>query len=204
MSGCSCSPPPQAGDARQRRTLRAVLLINAAMFALELLAGWQAQSSGLVADSLDMLADACVYAISLYAVGRSAALQAGAARASGLGQVLLALLVLSEVIERFQHGSAPVSALMMGVGLLALGANLLCLRLLLPHRGEGVHMRASLIFSTSDVIANAGVIAAGALVWLLDNRYPDLAIGAAIAAVVLSGGLRILREAHRSAARCAD
>jgi Co/Zn/Cd efflux system component len=59
-------------------------------------------------------------------------------------------------------------------------------------------MRASWIFSTNDVIANFGVIISGVLVLALDNRYPDLVIGAIISAVVIRGGLKILHEAKEA------
>jgi Co/Zn/Cd efflux system component len=185
----------EARNEEERKTLRMVLAINAFMFVFEVVLGWLAQSTGLIADSLDMFADASVYAISLYAVGKSAALQAGSARLSGYAQILLALLVLADVYGKAVHGSEPVSALMMGVGLVALVANAICLTLIAKHRDAGVHMRASLIFSKNDVIANAGVILSGALVWALGSRYPDLVIGTIIALLVLRGGVQILREA---------
>src|SRR5690606_40948832 len=79
--------------------------------------------------------------------------------------------------------------------ILALIANVACLMLISKHRDGGVHMRASWIFSTNDVIANVGVICSGALVWLLGSRYPDLVIGAIISAVVVRGGIKILKDA---------
>lgn len=180
-------------DARERRTLRLVLAVNAAMFAVELSAGWLAQSTGLIADSLDMLADAAVYGLSLYAVGRAARLKLRAAHAAGLLQTALALGALADVTRRLVAGSAPEAPAMVGVSLLALAANVASLVLVSRHRDGGAHMRASVIFSTNDVLANLGVIAAGALVALTGSRYPDLVIGAAVALLVLAGGVRILR-----------
>lgn len=200
MSGCGCEM--EARNAQERKTLLIVLVINALMFVFEFGLGWVAQSTGLVADSLDMLADASVYAISLYAIGRSALLKHRAARYSGWLQIGLALLVLVDVLRRFMLGSEPVSGLMMSVGLVALVANVICLSLIMKHRDGGVHMRASLIFSANDVIANAGVILSGALVWWLGSRLPDLVIGLIIALLVLRGGVRILREAAEEATSC--
>jgi Co/Zn/Cd efflux system component len=79
------------------------------------------------------------------------------------------------------------------VSLLALAANVSCLLLLARHRHGGAHMKASWIFSTNDVLANLGVVSAGVLVAWTGSRVPDLAIGAAVALLVLSGALRILR-----------
>ncbi|HEX9051427.1 MAG TPA: cation transporter [Anaeromyxobacter sp.] len=182
-----------ADDARERRTLRRVLAINAAMFVVELAAGWIAESSGLVADSLDMLADASVYALALYAVGRAPRLKLRAAHASGLLQAALALGALADVTRRAFAGSAPEVPAMIGVSLLALAANVVSLALVSRHRAGGAHMRASVIFSTNDVLANLGVIAAGALVAWTGSRLPDLAVGTVVALLVLSGGVRILR-----------
>jgi Co/Zn/Cd efflux system component len=180
----------------ERRTLWVLLAINGAMFLVEAVAGWLADAAGLVADSLDMLADASVYGIVLYAVGRSRRLQADAAFASGLVQIALGAGVLLEVARRLVYGSEPVSALMMLIGGVALAANVTCLILVARHRDAGVHMRASYIFSANDVIANVGVIVSGTLVLLLDSRLPDLVVGAVIAVVVVRGGIEILHQAR--------
>lgn len=193
MAGCGCEI--EADTAQERKTLRVVLAINAVMFVFELLLGLLADSTGLIADSLDMFADASVYVVSLYAVGKTETLKRRAARLGGVTETLLAVLVLIDVLRRFAFGSDPVSALMMGVGVIALIANAVCLSLISRHRDGGVHMRASYIFSKNDVIANIGVIISGALVWATGSRFPDLVIGLVIAAVVLLGGIRILKEA---------
>lgn len=184
---------PAAPDAdRQAWVLRWLLGINALMFVVELTSGWLAQSTGLLSDSLDMFADAAVYGVALYAVGRAAHLQLGAARLAGVMQVLLALTALAEVARRFLLGSEPQSLSMMGIGLLALAANVACLLLIHGQRDGGVHMRASWIFSANDVLANLGVILAGALVAWTGSAWPDLLIGTAVALLVLNGARRIL------------
>ncbi len=193
MSGCDCSI--EVKDRAQRRTLVALLLINGVMFVAEIVAGVMADSTALIADSLDMLADATVYAIGLYAVGRSLSAKAQAARLSGIFQIALGLGVLVDIVRRFALGSEPESVMMVVVGAVALLANLICLRLIHRHRHAEVHMRASWIFSKNDVIANTGVIIAGLLVAYLHSPWPDLLIGLAIAAIVVRGGVLIMREA---------
>ena len=185
--------PGVAPGAAQRRALWAVLGINLAMFVVELAAGLWAGSTGLLADSLDMLADASVYSIALIAVGRGRAGQRRAARTSGWLQLGLAALVLVEVARRAVGGSEPLDVAMVAVGLLALAANVTCLALLAGHRRGEAHMRASWIFTTNDVLANLGVIVAGGLVWLTGSALPDLVIGTLIALLVASGAWRILR-----------
>lgn len=180
-------------DAAEARTLRIVLGLNATMFVVELVAGWLAQSTGLLADALDMLADAGVYGIALLAVRRSAAARLRAAHLSGWLQAALAAGVLADVARRAVVGSEPEAPAMVGVSLVALAVNVAALLLVSRHRHGGAHMKASVIFSTNDVLANLGVILAGALVAWTGSRLPDLAVGAAVALLVLSGAVRILR-----------
>ncbi len=193
MAGCGCEV--EIKDTSERRVLITLLLINGIMFIVELGVGWWAQSTALIADALDMLADAMVYGVGLYAVGKSLLIKAHAARISGSLQVLLGLLVLVDIVRRIIVGSEPVSTLMMGMGLIALIANITCLILIAKHREGEVHMRASWIFSKNDVIANLCVILAGGLVAWTGSRLPDLVIGLLVALIVIRGGMLILQDA---------
>lgn len=193
----SCECEVEAENAEQAKILKVLLVINATMFLVEGITGLVAKSTGLIADSLDMFADAAVYGIGLYAVGRSLTHKARAAYLSGIFQCLLGGGVVAEVIRRFIVGSEPLSLLMVGIGALALAANLSCLALLSKHREGEVHMRASWIFSTNDVLANLGVIIAGFLVAYLGSPLPDLIIGSIISALVIRGGVRIIKEARQ-------
>ena len=196
MSDCGCGA--EEADKLEKRTLISLLLINGVMFFVEFFFGWFAQSTGLIADSLDMLADAMVYGLSLYAVGKGLKQKASATTVSGYLQILLGIGVLIEVLRRLIYGSEPQSTLIIIIGLVALIANILCLVLISKHKDAGVHMRASWIFSTNDVIANLGVICSGILVGAVGSRFPDLIIGCVIAVIVVRGGLKILRESKQS------
>jgi cation transport ATPase len=178
---------------REAGILKWLLAINGVMFVIEITVGWWAQSTGLIADSLDMFADAAVYGVALYAVGHSVRMKLRAAHFSGWLQIILALGALGEVVRRLVFGSEPVSSLMMSFGLVALAANVTCLLLIAKSRDSGAHMKASWIFSANDVIANLGVILAGFLVAWSGSRYPDLVIGLIIGVVVLNGARRILQ-----------
>lgn len=179
-------------DADERKLLQRLLAINAVMFVTELIVGVWAQSTGLIADSLDMLADAAVYSVALLAVGLSAAKKVRAAHLSGWLQALLAAGVLFEVARRFWAGTEPMSTLMIVMASVALIANTLCLYLISQSRSDGAHMKATKIFSTNDVLANLGVIVAGGLVAWTGSGYPDLVIGGIIGIIVLDGARRIL------------
>lgn len=191
-------PATSAQMHADRQMLTVVLAINASLFVVEALAGWWSSSMGLWADSLDMLADAIVYGLSLYAVGSTALRQRQIARLSGYFQFVLALGGLSEVIRRTTtETTLPLSEWMMLISLIALAANVWCLYLLrgATARHEAVHLHASWIFTANDVLANIGVIVAGLLVWWLDHPWPDMVVGLIIFVLVCRGALNILRLA---------
>lgn len=195
MSDCGCEV--EIKDESQKKVLYWLLSINAVMFVLEAVLGWYAESTALMADSLDMLADAVVYGIGLYAVGKEVAAKANAAKISGYFQAILGILILMDISRRVVFGSEPESLFMISVGLVALVANVTCLMLIQKHKDGEVHMRASWIFSANDVIANVGVIISGALVWWLGSRWPDIVIGLIISLVILRGAKQILLEAKK-------
>ena len=149
---------------------------------------------GLVADSLDMLADSLVYGLSLWAVGSTAIRKKRVARLSGYFQLTLALLGIFEVIRRFiDFESIPDYRLMIGVSILALIANAFCLYLLQKSKSKEAHMKASMIFTSNDIIINGGVILAGIIVLLTQSKYPDLIIGSIVFLIVVRGAIRILK-----------
>ena len=190
------NPISNEEDTKQRKVLWIVLAINFAFFLIEISTGIISKSMGLVADSLDMLADALVYGMSLMAVGAAISRKKKVALFSGIIQMILALLGLSELIRRFIGlEQMPHFQTMIVISLLALVANSICLWLLQRQNSRDAHMKASVIFSANDVIINIGVIAAGLLVWWTESQIPDLVIGIIIFLIVIRGAVRILKLA---------
>lgn len=180
----------------QKRSLWIVLIINLSFFVLELLTGFVSDSMGLVADSLDMLSDGIVYGLSLFAVGATLARKKRVAKYSGYFQMALALLGFAEVIKRvFGTDAIPDYKMMMIISCFALAANAICLYILQKTKSKEAHIRASIIFSSNDVFINAGVILAGAAVWLFNSKIPDLLIGSIVFVIVVGGAIRILKLA---------
>ena len=178
----------------QSKLLWTVLIINFAFFIIEITTGFISKSMGLVADSLDMLADAMVYGLSLWAVGSTVFRKKKVAGLSGYFQLALALIGLIEVIRRFISVEAvPDFRTMIIVSILALVANSICLYLLQKSKSEEAHMKATMIFTSNDIIINTGIIVAGILVLLTHSKYPDLIIGAIVFLIVVRGAFRILK-----------
>lgn len=186
-------PMPEIDSAGEARVLKILLLINGGMFFVELAFGLFAESMGLISDSLDMLADASVYMISLYAVGKTIQTKKKSAKVNGLLQIVLGVGVLAETLRRFFYGSDPEPSYMILISIIALMANVYCLYLLSSHKEKGAHMKASYICSSTDVMANTGVILAGILVYVTHSSIPDLVIGIIVSLIVLRGASSILK-----------
>lgn len=187
-------PITSQAESDQRTALWWVLAINFVFFVLEMTYGWLSKSMGLVADSLDMLADSIVYALSLMAVGAALAKKKSVAKLSGYFQMALAAFGLIEVIRRFVgFEEMPVFQTMIVVSFFALIANSVSLYLIQKTKSKEAHMQASMIFTSNDIIINAGVIVAGLLVHFTSSRYPDLVIGSIIFVIVIQGAIRILK-----------
>ncbi|MDX2362006.1 MAG: cation transporter [Crocinitomicaceae bacterium] len=186
----------QSEEKLQSKLLWQVLIINFVFFVVEIGFGLIAKSMGLVADSLDMLSDSFVYGLSLFAVGAVVSRKKKIAKYSGYLQVLLALFGIIEVFRRyFLEDDIPNYLTMIIVSIFALAANWVCLYLLQKSKSKEAHMQASMIFTSNDIIINAGVIVAGILVSILTNRIPDLIIGSIVFLIVLRGAFRILKLA---------
>ncbi|MEP3388444.1 MAG: cation transporter, partial [Reichenbachiella sp.] len=181
-------------DHLQKKALWWVLGINFGFFIIEMTYGWISRSMGLVADSLDMLADSIVYGLSLLAVGAAITRKKSIAKMSGYFQIALAAIGLIEVIRRFAGvDEMPVFQTMIIVSFLALIANSVSLYLIQKTKSNEAHMQASMIFTSNDIIINIGVIVAGILVHFTSSGYPDLVIGSIIFIIVVRGAFRILK-----------
>ena len=178
----------------QKKLLWTVLGINFAFFVIEIATGLISESMGLVADSLDMLADSFVYGISLFAIGGTLIKKKRIAKIAGYFQILLATIGFLEVLRRFFGAEKlPDFSTMIIVSIFALIANGICLYILQKSKSKDeAHMKASMIFTSNDVIINTGVIIAGLLVYWLNSNKPDLIIGTIVFVLVIQGALRIL------------
>jgi cation diffusion facilitator family transporter len=179
----------------QRRVLRLVLAINGTMFVAEFAAGLIAGSAALIADSVDMLGDALVYVLSLFALDRSGRWRAGAALAKGITILAFGIGVLIAVAAKMADGVPPASGLMFAFGGLALVANLSCLRLLWRVRNVDVNMSSTFECSRNDVISNFGVLVAAAGVLAFESAWPDIIVGLMIAIVIFNAAVNVIRGA---------
>jgi cation diffusion facilitator family transporter len=198
MADCCEDKSCEVAAMRERhgRVLWIVLAINAAMFFVELVAGWLSHSTSLLADALDMLGDALVYAFSLFVLSRSMRWQARAALLKAGFMLAFGIGVIGEAGYKIVNPVMPASGAMGVVGSIALAANLACFMLLYRHRSDSLNMSSTWLCSRNDLIANVGVLLAAGAGWLLASRWPDIVVGVVIAGLFVRSSLRVMRQAR--------
>lgn len=183
-------------DPRWRRILCIALLINAGMFAVEIVAGVAADSRALQADALDFLGDAANYAISLGVAGMLLVWRARAALFKAATMLIFGLGVLGATVWGFVSGTAPHAETMGVVGAAALAANVIVALMLYRYRTGDANMRSVWICSRNDAIGNLAVLAAALGVFGTGQGWPDLAVAAIMAGLAIWGSIEVFRQAH--------
>lgn len=176
------------------KILWTVLAINAAMFLVEIIFGILSKSTALKADSLDMLGDSLVYAMTLVVLNKSTRKQASASLLKGVIMLVFGLGVMIDAFIRFSMHTVPTAETMGWVGFLALVMNTVCFYLLWRHRTDNLNMSSTWTCSRNDLIANAGVIVAAGLTAATLSKWPDLIVGFVIAALFMSSSIAVLKR----------
>ncbi|MBN8955573.1 MAG: cation transporter [Rhizobiales bacterium] len=200
MADCCCTPQPlnlatPKEIAAYKRALWIVLIVNAAMFAVEVGAGVAAGSASLQADALDFLGDAANYGISLFVAGMALRYRATAALAKGATMGIFGLWVIGTVIWHAVHGTLPSAFTMGAVGVAALAANAASFGLLYAYRHGDANMRSAWICTRNDVLGNIAVLLAAAGVFGTGTGWPDIIVAAVMASLAIQGAVVVFRQA---------
>jgi len=187
-------------SADYKRRLWLVIVINAAMFFVEMGAGALAGSQALQADALDFLADSATYGISLAVIGASVPVRAWAAFAKGISLTLMGLWVFGSTAYHVLVLGLPRAEIMGVVGFLALAANVASVLLLMRYKDGDANVRSVWLCSRNDAIGNVAVMIAALGVWGTVTKWPDLIVAAIMAALFLWSSTQILRQSWREIA----
>ncbi|MCI1112079.1 cation transporter [Stenotrophomonas maltophilia] len=193
--GCGKTLDVAVMQARHRRVLWIVLLVNLATFALMVAAAGYSHSSSLLSGALDNLGDAATYALSLAVVGAGLVAKARVALFKGLLILAAALAVAAQIGWRLLHPEVPLFASMGLAALLNLAANAACLWLLTPYRNDDINLASAWECSRNDLYEGVSVLLAAGLVALFGAGWPDLLVAVALLVLFLRSALRVLRSA---------
>jgi Co/Zn/Cd efflux system component len=184
-------------DPRFRRALWIALVVNAAMFVVELGASWQSGSVSLLADSIDFFGDAANYALSLAVVGMALSVRAKASLFKAACMAGFGVFVTAKALWNLRYGTAPEALTMGGVGFLALAANVGVALILYRFRGGDSNMRSVWICTRNDALGNLAVMGAALGVLGTGSAWPDLGVAAIMGILALTGASTVLRHARQ-------
>jgi Co/Zn/Cd efflux system component len=190
----------RAANPRYRKILWLALVINAAMFGIEIVAGVNGNSVSLLADALDFLGDAANYGISLWVLGTGIALRAKASLLKALSMLAFGIWVLSSTIWHLYSGALPSAETMGAVGMLALIANLSVAAMLYAYREGDSNMRSVWLCTRNDALGNIAVMIAAAGVFGTGKAWPDLVVALIMAGLALSSAWQVIHQARRELA----
>lgn len=190
-----CCPVPSA-DPRYRRILWLALVVNAAMFFVEVAASAVSGSAALAADAVDFAGDAGNYGLSLAAIAAGGLWASRAALTKGLAMGAYGVGVLVFCAWRIWTGAPPEPITMGVVGTLALAANLWVAWLLYVYREGDANMRSVWLCTRNDAISNLAVLAAAAGVFGTGTFWPDVAVAVLMATLAISSSLQVIAGAR--------
>ena len=178
-----------------RRRLIAVIVINAAMFVVEMAAGYLARSQALQADALDFFGDSLTYGLSLAVIGMPLATRANVALLKGASLLAMGLWVLGSTAWKVLYTGVPEAEIMGLIGFLALAANVASVILLIAYKDGDANVRSVWLCSRNDAIGNVAVMIAALGVWGTATGWPDLIVAAIMASLFLSSAWQIITQA---------
>lgn len=192
--GCASDQPPV--DPTYRRILWIALLVNAAMFGIELFAGWASGSVSLLADAVDFFGDAANYGVSLFVLALAPIWRTRTALAKGITMGSYGVFVLGATAWHFATGTVPKAETMGMVGFLALMANGLVAFLLYAYRNGDSNMRSVWLCSRNDAIGNVAVILAALGVFGTGTGWPDILVAAIMGILGLTAARSVISQAR--------
>lgn len=184
-------------SADYRRRLIAVIVINATMFAIEMVAGALAGSQALKADALDFFGDTLTYGASFAVLGLSLKTRSLVALGKGASLFAMGLFVLASTLWRLFVAGVPEAEVMGLVGFLALVANVASVVILMRYKDGDANVRSVWLCSRNDAIGNVAVMVAALGVWGTATAWPDLVVAAIMASLFLTSSVRILAQGWR-------
>ena len=179
-----------------RRRLIAVIVINAAMFVVEMAAGYLARSQALQADALDFFGDSLTYGLSLAVIGMPLATRANVALLKGASLLAMGLWVLGSTAWKVLYTGVPEAEIMGLIGFLALAANVASVILLIAYKDGDANVRSVWLCSRNDAIGNVAVMIAALGVWGTATGWPDLIVATIMASLFLSSAWQIITQAQ--------
>ena len=163
------------------------------MITADLIYGLIMNSASLLSDAANNSGDAFILGSSLLVLSSNNFVKNRLALVKGVIMVAFSLWAFYHVYLGFIGKSVLSGGVITFVGIISLIGNTSVALMMHRHHHKDINFKSAFICCRNDAIASAGIILAGVLVIFTGSFWPDVIIGAIIASVVFSGGIKIIR-----------
>lgn len=177
---------------QHKKNLYTVFWIHAFMFLVVLSAAIYADSSALLADSLDFIGDAGSYALSIYVMSRGVLIRAASAILKAIVMLLFGMPMMVYTIMRLNSEVIPDPIIMNISGILGILAHMVCIYFLISFRKGDSNMLSVWICTINDLISNVLIVIASIAIGISNSILPDIIAAAVIISMALYGACIIL------------
>lgn len=196
-------------QAHSKSTLWLSLMITLFFTVVEFVGGIVSNSLALLSDSFHMLSDVLALGLSMVAIYFAnkkptsnytfgfLRFEILAAFLNGLALVIISLWIFYEAIMRIIYPKPVESGLMLVVATIGLVVNIVLTVILMRSlkSENNINIQSALWHFIGDLLNSVGVIVAVILIYFTDIQMIDPILSMIIAAVILRGGYKIIRNA---------
>jgi cobalt-zinc-cadmium efflux system protein len=196
----------ESSHGSSRKRLGLVLMLTAGFMGVEIAVGFWSGSLALLADAGHMFADSGALALALlvsviaerppddertYGYRRAEVL---GALANATGLLLIVAMIVNEAIGRLSAPPELRAAGLIGTALAGLVVNVVAVAILFRGARGDLNVKAALYHVIGDALGSVSAVVAGVLVLAFGLTIADPIASLVIAALILFGALRLLRE----------
>lgn len=169
--------------------------LNFPLFIVEVWQGLNANSTSLLADSMDFLSDSFSYLLTLYVLAKPLRVRAYASLFKALLMLLLAAVATWQGVKNILQDAPPEYFTMGWVALLAASANITTALLLFKTRGNDSNMSSIWLCSRNDALNNIAIFIAAIFVYTTNSHWPDIVVALFIAYLSTTSAFQIIKQA---------
>lgn len=178
-----------------KKILSISLAIIGGYMIVEFLGGYYFNSLTLMADAGHMANDSLSLLLAFIALFLSEQKQRWFALLNGVSLIVVAVWILVEAAERWQHSVQMLALPMLGIAVTGLFVNIFVAWLIMKGDHENLNIKAAYLHVLADLLGSLVAIIAGLSVWLLDWQWVDLFASGILSLLVLRSGISVVHQA---------
>ena len=150
-------------------------------------------SASLLSDAANNAGDVFILGLSILVLSSTTVVKHKLALLKGIIMTVFGLWAFYYVYLGIIGMSQLTGGIISLVGVISLIGNTSVALMMHRHQHKDINFKSAFICCRNDAIASSGIILAGLLVMFTGSFWPDIIIGAVIAAIVCQGGIKVIR-----------